>query len=266
MNTESEPYQLEVLIIDSDSSDRRAIVRTLAQIADEVQITEGRTSGEAYDLLTAKQFDVALICQDLPDELGTDLLTRLKNEGKLDAPVILLTATDDIGEEVIRLGAHEFISKETRGVQQFKKSIRYAIERHRLWRELVETKARAARERELRSLEASPDSAESLEEKGKEFLEQFDSLVAVYTEVFSEFTADNSFKRDAKSSPQLIKQFAIRLGELGVGPKELVQVHRKYLEGAIEGKTSERELSLVNESRFFLLQLMGELLLFYRDR
>lgn len=266
MNTETETYQLEVLIVDSDSSDRRALVRTLAQIADEVQITEGRTGREAYELLSTKRFDVALICQDLPDELGTDLLARLKDEGRLDAPIILLTTTDDIGEEVIRQGAHEFISKENRGAQQFRKSIRYSIERHRLWKELLETKARANRERELRTLEVSPGIKGFPESRSEEFKEKFDSLVVKYTRIFSEFTTDNSFKREVKSSPDLIRRFANELGELGVGPKELVQIHRKYLEKAIEGKTSDRELSLVNESRFFLLQLMGELLLFYRDR
>ncbi len=265
MFKENDSYQLSVLIVDSDSSDRRAIVRTLAQLADEVQITEGQTCREAYELLVSKQFDIALICQDLPDELGTDLLVRLKDEGRLDAPVILLTSTDDIGEEVIRLGAHEFISKQSRSLQQFKKSIRYAIERHRLWRELVETKLRSARERELSSFEA-PDSNVTVQPDQNAFEEQFDNLVSEYSRIFEEFSLDNSYKRELKASAALVRAFAERVGQIGLGPKELVSIHRKYLQQAVEGKSSLREQSLMNETRFFLLQLMGELLLYYRDR
>lgn len=261
-----ENESLSVLIVDNDVEDRRSLVRILAQLSSDVSIRECKNSAEAYSALTTESFDIALVTHELPDELATDLLQRLKEEGKLHTPIILLTETDDIGEDVIRLGAHEFLSKQTRSVQQLRKSVRYSLERHRLWRELQDSKARAQRELELRSLEENPGRGESriaLDEKT--FSHQLDELTTDYERIFEVFSSDAAYKREPQA-PDQVRDFASKLGQLGCGPKELVLIHRNVLEKLVQDKTTRREESLTNESRYMLLQVMGELLLYYRDR
>ncbi len=261
-----ENESLSVLVVDNDAEDRRSLVRILAQLSSDVSIRECKNSAEAYSALTTESFDVALVTHELPDELATDLLARLKQEGKLQTPIILLTETDDVGEDVIRLGAHEFLSKQARTVQQLRKSVRYSLERHRLWAELQASKARQQRELELRSLEEGRgrhDNGIILDETI--FDRQVEELTTAYRRIFEVFSSDASYKREPEA-PELIRDFASKLGLLGCGPKELVRIHRNVLEKLVQDKTTMREESLTNESRYMLLQVMGELLLYYRDR
>lgn len=262
-----ERQSLSVLIVDKDPDDRRSMVRTLAQLSAEVSITECDSAQEAYEALLHGNYDIALITQELPDRQGTELLFQLKAESKLHTPIILLTETDDMGEEVIRLGATEFISKQSRSVQQLRKSIRYTLERHKLWEELQDSKAREQQERELRLLEESEASSSSsaITFKQSSFESKFLTLSSEYLRLFEVFSSDASYKRPAQS-PAQIKEYATLLGMLGCGPKELVRIHREALSQLVQNKTRKREESLTNESRYMLLQLMGELLLYYRDR
>lgn len=262
---DSDKNNLSVLIVDNNPDFRKSMIKTLAQLASDVSIRECANASEAYAALAAEEFDVALITQELPDQLATDLLVKLKENGWLNTPIILLTDTDDVGEEVIRLGAHEFLSKQARNVQQLRKSVRYSLERHRLWRELQNSKEREQREHELRLLEQAETGSSAIQFDQKTFDRQLNKLMEEYKHLFSVFSADASYKRTPQA-PHQIRTFAAKLGKLGCGPKEIVQIHRKVLSNLIENKTSKRQESLTNESRYLLLQLMGELILYYRER
>lgn len=257
---------LSILIVDNDLEDRRSLVRILAQLSSNVSIRECKSASEAYTALSTESFDVAFVTHELPDELATDLLIRLKRDGRLQTPIILLTETDDIGEDLISLGAHEFLSKQSRTERQLRKSVRYSIERHRLWQELHDIKAREQRELELLTLEGSPKRQETsivLDEVG--FEHKLHELITIYGQIFEVFSSDASYKRDP-GAPDMIREFVTTLGQLGCGPKELVRVHRKVLAKLVQDRTSKREEALTNESRYMLLQVMGELLLYYRER
>lgn len=257
---------LSILIVDNDLEDRRSLVRILAQLSSNVSIRECKSAGEAYTALSTESFDVALVTHELPDELATDLLIRLKREGRLLTPIIFLTETDDIGDDLISLGAHEFLSKQSRTVEQLRKSVRYSIERYRLWRELQDIKAREQRELELLRLEKNPERQQTsiiLDEVG--FEHKLHELITTYGRIFEVFSSDASYKRDPEA-PDLIREFVTTLGQLGCGPKELVRVHRKVLAKLVQDQPSKREEALTNESRYMLLQVMGELLLYYRNK
>lgn len=255
---------LSVLVVDDNPEFRKSMTRTLAQLASDVSIRECANAAEAYAVLEDETFDVALITQELPDLLATDLLTKLKDSGRLHTPIILLTDTDDVGEEVIRMGAQEFISKHTRNVQDIRKSVRYSLERHKLWRELQDSKERAHREHELHSLEKTEtDTAVRFDLDA--FNDQSKELREEYKRIFDVFSSDASYKK-MPEAPDQIRSFAAKLGLLGCGPKDIVQIHRQVLVDMLANKTSVRQESLTSESRYLLLQLMGELLLFYRER
>lgn len=260
-----EKQELSVLIVDKDADLRKSIVRILAQLSSDVSIQESNSAQEAYEILSGETFDIAILGQELPDELGSDLLGRIKQEHHFQTPIIMLVDSEELGEEVIKLGAEEFLFRDRTNLTELKKSIRHCLQRHHLWMELQHSKAREQRERELRLLEEADrrgPETELQEQIPKSVLDEF---CKEYESIFRVFTADHSYKRSPEA-PEQIRLMAHRLGLLGAGPKDLVNIHRTVLADAVKNKATKREDALVNEFRYLLLQLMGELLLFYRDR
>jgi hypothetical protein len=59
---------------------------------------------------------------------------------------------------------------------------------------------------------------------------------------------------------------ASKLGEAHAGPKDVVDVHTAALKLACEKESLQREEALTTEGRILLVQLMGYLCGYYRNR
>ena len=259
---------LSILIIDSNSEDRILLNELLKEAKLAAFIFHCESVAQAYDLLSTEMYDVALLSQNLPDGLGTDLLQRLKDEAFIHCPVIVITDKEESGADVIKRGAHDFLSKEILNANTLGRTVGYAIERHRLWMELKESKAREQRERELRVLDSSElsNATNPVFTKSDLLDEMFDNLVEEYQRLFELNLEEFSYKKEAVKSPDHIREFTRRLGDTGAGPREVVRIHRAVVQNLVKDKTTKREEALTNESRYFLLQLMGELIIYYREK
>ncbi|HKY03744.1 MAG TPA: GGDEF domain-containing response regulator, partial [Blastocatellia bacterium] len=92
---------------------------------------------EALCLILEKEFDVILLDLSLPDAEGLETV-RKTHMYSLDVPIIVLTGTDDeeIGIESVKAGAEDYLIKGKIDGPLLVRSIRYAIERHRLIEEI----------------------------------------------------------------------------------------------------------------------------------
>jgi two-component system, cell cycle response regulator len=94
--------------------------------------------GDGLDHLAEEQVDVALVDLSLPDSHGLESF-RAVHDRAPDVPVIVLSGTDDdeLAVRAVNEGAQDYLPKRSlEEPELLARSIRYAIERHRLISEL----------------------------------------------------------------------------------------------------------------------------------
>ncbi|MDQ8202995.1 ATP-binding protein [Pelagicoccus sp. SDUM812003] len=92
--------------------------------------------GEAFDRLGLERYDLIVLDLGLPESQGIETLDAFYEAMGRDQPVIVLTATDDesVGEEALRRGALDFLTKGFFGADQLARAVRYGLER---WRQRI---------------------------------------------------------------------------------------------------------------------------------
>src|SRR5678815_6061788 len=84
----SSPVMLDLLVVDDEPEFRELMVRRFTQVGWRVQ---GAATGEdALDLLSRREFDVAVLDMMLPGMNGLELLAKIK-AGPTDCEVVMLT-------------------------------------------------------------------------------------------------------------------------------------------------------------------------------
>ena len=95
------PVSLDLLIVDDESDFRELLIRRFTMVGWRVQ--GAATGEEALDLLSRREFDVAVLDMMLPGMTGLDLLAKIK-AGPTDCEVVMLTGhcllyTSDAADE-----------------------------------------------------------------------------------------------------------------------------------------------------------------------
>ena len=109
---------------------------------------------EAIEKVKNEKFDVVLLDLTLPDSSGIQTFNSLLKHVS-DVPIILLTGLSDevLALDAVKLGAEDFLSKNTINTYAIKRAIDYGIERRKLQKRLFEN-TNQLRENELRLKEA----------------------------------------------------------------------------------------------------------------
>ncbi len=72
---------VEILLVEDNCGDARLLRETLADAGNgRVRLTHVERLGEALRVLLEEEFDVALLDLALPDSMGTDTVTRTRQE------------------------------------------------------------------------------------------------------------------------------------------------------------------------------------------
>src|SRR3954470_16193233 len=87
----------KILIVDDDPEIRRLLLRVLQ--AEDLELVECATGGEATDLLSEKDFDLVLLDLGLPDRHGMEVLEECS---KIDGPRFLIITADDTPASMVR--------------------------------------------------------------------------------------------------------------------------------------------------------------------
>lgn len=96
-------------------------------------ISHVETLSEAKARLAREDFDVLVLDLVLPDSNGLETFLAVK-EANIDIPVVVMSglADESLASEAVRQGAQDYVVKGTWNGDTVRRSIRYAIERHRL--------------------------------------------------------------------------------------------------------------------------------------
>ena len=136
--------QIRVLLVEDNPGDARLLREMLAEAgATQFKLTHVERLQEALMRLSEGGFDVVLLDLSLPDGYGLDIATQV-HTGVPSVPIVVLTGLDDetLAVQAVQKGAQDYLVKGQLDPRLLVRAMRYAIERHRLLKELELTRQR----------------------------------------------------------------------------------------------------------------------------
>jgi PAS domain S-box-containing protein len=124
--------------VEDNPTDALLVRETLHDVhAAEFRVTSVECLAEATALLDRDDFDVVLLDLGLSDSVGIDTFLVLRRADP-DLPVLVLSGLDDeeVGMKAVSEGAQDYLLKGQLQAPLLGRSIRYAMERHRIGTEL----------------------------------------------------------------------------------------------------------------------------------
>ena len=124
-----EPWILRVLIVEDDRLDLHWVTQTLKSIEEfECQFTHAANVGEARALISAQEFDVALLDYHLPDGHGDDVLKILEDKAGGCAAIMVSGGTmSEVSLFALGAGAVAAIGKDDLNPSLLETTIRFAL-------------------------------------------------------------------------------------------------------------------------------------------
>jgi signal transduction histidine kinase len=125
--------QIKVLLVEDNPGDVRLIQEMLSESRDfsfDLECADRLSPG--LERLDASGIDVILLDLGLPDSLGLDTFTRVRDQAP-QVPIVMLTNLDDktLAVEAVKEGAQDYLIKGQVDNSLLVRSIQYAIERKR---------------------------------------------------------------------------------------------------------------------------------------
>lgn len=264
-----------VLLVEDDNDYADLMSRQLDR-SSEVPLTSDRVStlAEAVEALEAHDYDLVVLDLHLPDETGLRTLRRLRDRVN-DVPVVVITndADPDLALKVIAAGAQELLHKDEITSVLLVKSIRYALERWKLYDALGTSREATTRERELRQLErlaSRSTSGVTADVFGQGPLSgrqpgRFREARQEYERILEQGLHERAYRTKATASSDL-RSLAAVLGFLNAGPRDVVDLHTEALGHLLATREAGMQQPLVEEGRIRIVELMGYVASYYRSR
>jgi diguanylate cyclase (GGDEF)-like protein len=126
-----------LLIVDDDVRYARALSELLTESFTDILFTHVTTIDDACIRVEAGAVDMVILDLGLPDADGLEALERL-HDCVNEIPIIVLTSRSDeaLALAALKSGAEDYLVKDTVDQSTLARSVRYALERHRVIRDL----------------------------------------------------------------------------------------------------------------------------------
>ncbi len=124
---------MEILLIEDSEDDSDFINELLNRMPGfQRKASVCATLSEAIKTLGGKHFDAIVLDINLPDSSGLETFESIKRAADR-TPIVILTGQEDerLAFEAVRLGAQDYLFKNTLTLEGMRRSIMYAIERQR---------------------------------------------------------------------------------------------------------------------------------------
>lgn len=125
---------MKILLIESEAENPLGMEGAVSDLfEDEVSLEQVEDLSSALERLSQGGVDLILLDLNLPDSQGLLTFERIYAFAS-DVPVVVLTelADEEVGLKTVRGGAQDYLIKGQVGPDLLRRSIRYAVERHRL--------------------------------------------------------------------------------------------------------------------------------------
>jgi DNA-binding response OmpR family regulator len=262
-----------ILLIEDNTPDAELIRIILSEASYEsFEISRVERLSEALKSLRKNTFDIVLVDLGLPDSQGLDSF-RTIYAAVPETPIVVLTGLSDetVGLQAVRAGAQDYLIKDQLDTNLLTRSIRYAIERGKLQDELASTRRREQDARTSTALEKiSQASNTSVTAKTFGVLpikdgtpEYFGVLVQRYQKLMDIRFEQRIFQIEYDVS-EALREMADELGFIKAGPRDAIEIYIAALKEIGKDVPLVKREAYAEEGRIMLLELMGNLVLFYR--
>ncbi|MFH1454608.1 MAG: hybrid sensor histidine kinase/response regulator [Armatimonadota bacterium] len=129
---------IKILLIEDNPGDAHLMkILLTSKYPGSFDIVHAETLDDAFKELDSGTFDVIMSDLGLPDSQGLDTVRSLKQK-EVDLPIVVLTSLndEDIALAAVKEGAQDYMVKGSADSLMFIRSIKYAIERHKLQKEI----------------------------------------------------------------------------------------------------------------------------------
>ena len=265
---------LHILLIEDNPADVRLIQKMLSDGAasPRFDLTYLEALSEAKAYLETQQPDLILLDLHLSDADGLDAIASVLTQYP-QTPVVILSGLGDeaLALKAVQMGAQDYLPKRMLNRDLLVRTIRHAVERHRILQALAAARRREQQEAELRRVEAMA-MARSTSVTGqlygalslRESLpELFAHLIKRYSMVLDLSLDEQAFRETPEVSPHL-QDLAEQLGFVRAGPRDVTELHVAALNHKIKQEPPARAHAYFEEGRIVLIELMGHLLSYYR--
>jgi len=128
---------LTVLVVEDNLGDARLIQRSLEDASGSFVVEHADRIARAIDRLANGGIDIVLLDLSLPDSSGLQTFALIRSCAE-DVPIVVLTGLDDeeAATAAVQAGAQDYLVKGTFDSEVIARSVRYAVERHRMQEDL----------------------------------------------------------------------------------------------------------------------------------
>lgn len=268
------PGPSAILNVNDDDANRFALTQTLRRAG--YRVAEARTGAEALRLVAESRPDLVVLDVQLPDIDGFEVCRRIKADpDTATIPVLQLSAHYVQEEDRIHglvSGADGYLIQPVEP-PELVASIRGLLRMSRAEDAARESARRVEQlERELAELERLAASPAPAAGRGPQPLplreghpDDFANLVDRCGDLLDRALQQQKYRIEHDVSAAL-QELGDRLGALGAGPRDVVEVYGAALKARSAGAIAARARAYLEEGRLLVLELMGHLVSYYRGR
>lgn len=280
-----DPDISKVLLVDDDQVARMLVRRALRDITvDLVEVPDGPTALRSQ---RDNSFALAIIDIHLVGMDGFDLVRELREQDK-GVPVIFLTSVirdQKLVEQGYELGAVDFLEKSVpHALLATKVSVFVDIDqrqRHLLQQQMAQQKIaeeQASKQATLEALQKTLDRYRAMGSDGSNTAvtqaitgsgpirerakSDYQVLIRDYSALYDDYLEQLVVSADKPIDE--MRRVVRRIGILGGGPRDLLDIHVSALEHLVQGVNPRRADAYSVEGRLLALEMMGLLTDFYR--
>ena len=274
----SEPLPVRVLMVEDDELDFELVAARLSETPGlKVSVDRAASYEQGLDAACRAEHDVYLVDYRLGHRDGVELVREARERG-CAAPMILLTGqgSDRVDQEAMHAGASDYVVKGSPDPSSLGRSVRYAVERQRLVRELERERQLRQQEQELTELAtlAAPGGAAggmsvAAEALGLRPLREgmpgaFDRMARRFADLLDNALEQRAFKNATDPTAAQLRALAEQLGLVRGGPADVIDVYTAALRNKLQGAPHAKAQAYMQEGRAMALGLMGYLAAYYR--
>lgn len=259
---------IQVLLLGEPAATARSLRRALREAEPLVAVAHAARLAEGLELLGRDQVDLVLLDLHL-EEGGLHGLVRI-HEDAPDIPVIVLAdaSQETLARKAVEIGAQDYLRKDGLHPDLLARSIRYALERARLLAALRHGPGDPAMPRAWARHLADDGTSVTAGLYGSHPLrgavpDVFEELKEEYAMVLDLALEQQTYKVE-HSIGERLRRLAARLGFLKAGPRDVVELHYAVLKQKSATTPAPRLHAYLDEARVRLLELMGDLVSYYR--
>jgi DNA-binding response OmpR family regulator len=256
---------IQILLQGEPASSAESLRKALRQAEPRFAMTHAPDLGEGLKRLQEAAVDLVLLDLHV-QEGGLHGLVRI-HEHAPDVPVVVLAggSHETLARKAVEIGAQDYLRKENLSPDLLVRSIRYALERARLLTALHGGGDSAPRtwsptDRSGTAVTAGLYGSDPLR----------NALPDVFAELQDEYAATLDLAQEQltymvdHSVAERLRRVAGRLGFLKAGPRDVVELHYAVLKQKSANTPAPKLHAYLDEARVRLLELMGDLVSYYR--